>query len=108
MAALATANRPGRGAVPGTRIVRAALVRFSRAGHASTPPRCAAGAAAGWRRCARHQHEIDELNVYPVPDGDTGTNLVLTLTSAQQALEAELDRPSRRGAADARSAGRCA
>ncbi|MDY7086797.1 MAG: DAK2 domain-containing protein [Actinomycetota bacterium] len=35
-----------------------------------------------------HQREIDELNVYPVPDGDTGTNLVLTLTSAQQALEA--------------------
>jgi fatty acid kinase len=35
-----------------------------------------------------HQHEIDELNVYPVPDGDTGTNLVLTLASAQQALEA--------------------
>lgn len=34
----------------------------------------------------RHQQEIDELNVYPVPDGDTGTNLVLTLTSAQQAL----------------------
>jgi dihydroxyacetone kinase-like predicted kinase len=34
----------------------------------------------------RHQREIDELNVYPVPDGDTGTNLVLTLTSAQQAL----------------------
>jgi dihydroxyacetone kinase-like predicted kinase len=33
-----------------------------------------------------HQDEIDELNVYPVPDGDTGTNLVLTLTSAQQAL----------------------
>jgi dihydroxyacetone kinase-like predicted kinase len=34
-----------------------------------------------------HQHEIDELNVYPVPDGDTGTNLVLTLTSAQEALD---------------------
>ncbi|MEU7901907.1 DAK2 domain-containing protein [Actinoplanes sp. NPDC049118] len=34
-----------------------------------------------------HQHEIDQLNVYPVPDGDTGTNLVLTLTSAQQALD---------------------
>jgi DAK2 domain fusion protein YloV len=34
-----------------------------------------------------HQHEIDELNVYPVPDGDTGTNLVLTLASAQQELE---------------------
>ena len=36
-----------------------------------------------------HQREIDELNVYPVPDGDTGTNLVLTLTSALQALLAE-------------------
>ncbi len=35
-----------------------------------------------------HQREIDELNVYPVPDGDTGTNLVLTLTSAHEALEA--------------------
>ncbi|MBU2662118.1 DAK2 domain-containing protein [Actinoplanes bogorensis] len=34
-----------------------------------------------------HQREIDELNVYPVPDGDTGTNLVLTLTSAHEALE---------------------
>jgi dihydroxyacetone kinase-like predicted kinase len=34
-----------------------------------------------------HQHEIDELNVYPVPDGDTGTNLVLTLAAAQEALD---------------------
>src|SRR4051794_35408465 len=42
-----------------------------------------------------HQHEIDELNVYPVPDGDTGTNLVLTLTSAQQALDESPDSPSR-------------
>ncbi|HEY0530314.1 MAG TPA: DAK2 domain-containing protein [Actinoplanes sp.] len=34
-----------------------------------------------------HQHEIDELNVYPVPDGDTGTNLVLTMAAAQEALD---------------------
>ncbi len=33
-----------------------------------------------------HQSEIDDLNVYPVPDGDTGTNLVLTLTAARAAL----------------------
>jgi len=46
---------------------------------------CGGGLAA----LRAHQHEIDELNVYPVPDGDTGTNLVLTLTSAQQALDAE-------------------
>ncbi|WP_027658860.1 DAK2 domain-containing protein [Salinispora fenicalii] len=55
-------------------------------------------AAAVRRWCAgglvalkRHQGEIDHLNVYPVPDGDTGTNLVLTLTSAQQALAVELE-----------------
>jgi uncharacterized protein len=32
------------------------------------------------------EEEINDLNVYPVPDGDTGTNLVLTLRSADQAL----------------------
>jgi DAK2 domain fusion protein YloV len=37
-----------------------------------------------------HQREIDDLNVYPVPDGDTGTNLVLTLTAAQEAVESAL------------------
>lgn len=48
---------------------------------------CASGLVA----LKRHQGEIDQLNVYPVPDGDTGTNLVLTLTSAQQALSMDLD-----------------
>ncbi|MEV0152134.1 DAK2 domain-containing protein [Micromonospora sp. NPDC050686] len=48
---------------------------------------CASGLAA----LRRHQGEIDDLNVYPVPDGDTGTNLVLTLTSAQQALAMDLN-----------------
>ena len=36
--------------------------------------------------------EIDALNVYPVPDGDTGTNLYLTLEAACAAWT----RPSRR------------
>jgi uncharacterized protein len=44
---------------------------------------CASGLAA----LRRHQREIDDLNVYPVPDGDTGTNLVLTMASAKQAME---------------------
>lgn len=43
---------------------------------------CASGLAA----LRRHQQEIDELNVYPIPDGDTGTNLVHTLTAADRAL----------------------
>ena len=32
------------------------------------------------------REEIDALNVYPVPDGDTGTNLFLTLESAVEEL----------------------
>ena len=28
-----------------------------------------------------HQEELNRLNVYPVPDGDTGTNMMLTLES---------------------------
>ena len=32
------------------------------------------------------REEIDALNVYPVPDGDTGTNLYLTLESARAAM----------------------
>ncbi|MEJ3744197.1 DAK2 domain-containing protein [Actinomycetes bacterium KLBMP 9797] len=47
--------------------------------------------AAGLDALRRHQHEIDELNVYPVPDGDTGTNLVLTMSSAQQAVGLDLE-----------------
>ena len=30
---------------------------------------------------ARHRDVINQLNVYPVPDGDTGTNMALTLES---------------------------
>ncbi len=31
--------------------------------------------------------QVDELNVYPVPDGDTGTNMSLTLTNAMNELK---------------------
>jgi len=34
---------------------------------------------------------IDDLNVYPVPDGDTGTNMLLTLQSLRDGLEAVPD-----------------
>ncbi|MGW3644816.1 DAK2 domain-containing protein [Streptomyces sp. NPDC000878] len=36
----------------------------------------------------RAREEIDAINVYPVADGDTGTNLYLTLESAYAAVEA--------------------
>ncbi|MFD5898259.1 DAK2 domain-containing protein [Streptomyces sp. NPDC060366] len=39
----------------------------------------------------RDREEIDAINVYPVADGDTGTNLYLTVESAVRAVEAVFD-----------------
>ncbi|MFE3325572.1 DAK2 domain-containing protein [Streptomyces sp. NPDC059176] len=36
----------------------------------------------------REREEIDAINVYPIADGDTGTNLYLTVESAARAVEA--------------------
>ena len=35
---------------------------------------------------AEAREEIDALNVYPVPDGDTGTNMYLTMAAARDAV----------------------
>ena len=38
------------------------------------------GIVAGWLKAMEeHRDEINALNVFPVPDGDTGTNMYLTL-----------------------------
>lgn len=37
--------------------------------------------------------EIDALNVFPVPDGDTGTNVYVTFESALQAITPSADEP---------------
>jgi len=42
-------------------------------------------AALAWLQ--HHQAAINVLNVYPVPDGDTGTNMVLTMQSAWAEIE---------------------
>ena len=39
-----------------------------------------------------NRDEVDALNVFPVPDGDTGTNMLLTLQSAVDGIR-ELDDP---------------
>jgi fatty acid kinase len=36
----------------------------------------------------RNRRRLDDLNVYPVPDGDTGTNLTLTVRAAVEQLHA--------------------
>lgn len=38
-------------------------------------------------RLISYRDSINELNVYPVPDGDTGTNMTLTLGSVLEAIE---------------------
>jgi uncharacterized protein len=54
---------------------------------------------------AARRDAIDELNVFPVPDGDTGTNMTLTVRAGLEALDAtqpasgaELSRAVTRGA----------
>ena len=45
-------------------------------------------ARAGLDSLERSRRRIDDLNVYPVPDGDTGTNLTFTGRAVVEALQA--------------------
>jgi dihydroxyacetone kinase-like predicted kinase len=42
--------------------------------------------AASFQALEGRKQEINDLNVYPVPDGDTGTNLALTLQAVLEAV----------------------
>ncbi|KAA1418538.1 DAK2 domain-containing protein [Nocardioides humilatus] len=53
---------------------------------------------------AEAREEIDALNVYPVPDGDTGTNMYLTIAAARDAIR-EVPGAPRRAALAAFSRG---
>ena len=49
--------------------------------------------------------QIDELNVFPVPDGDTGTNMMRTMEAVHRALlPLDTDSAAEVGAAAAKSA----
>ncbi|MFR1808983.1 MAG: DAK2 domain-containing protein, partial [Pygmaiobacter massiliensis] len=41
---------------------------------------------SGANSIANQRSQIDELNVFPVPDGDTGTNMSMTVTAAKREL----------------------
>lgn len=41
---------------------------------------------AGAQSIQKHTSEVNEINVFPVPDGDTGTNLALTLSGCAKAI----------------------
>lgn len=68
-----------------------------------------AAAVVGWMAQAvdllgAARDEIDRLNVFPVPDGDTGTNLYLTLEAAAAASAAGITRLDETADAMARGA----
>jgi DAK2 domain fusion protein YloV len=42
--------------------------------------------AAAFQALEARKQEVNDLNVYPVPDGDTGTNLALTVRSVVEAV----------------------
>ncbi|MBN2850277.1 MAG: DAK2 domain-containing protein, partial [Erysipelotrichaceae bacterium] len=46
---------------------------------------------SGANNLTNHHREIDALNVFPVPDGDTGTNMNLTFTSGVKDARAVLN-----------------
>jgi DAK2 domain fusion protein YloV len=56
-----------------------------------------AGLQAATRWLEQHVGEVNALNVFPVPDGDTGTNMHLTLSAAVSGIQAQ---PSASGVAD--------
>ena len=53
---------------------------------------CAKMFLGGAKNLEANKEWINELNVFPVPDGDTGTNMTLTITSAAKEV-ASLENP---------------
>ena len=78
-----------------------------------TPTRLHAAAVRAWAEASlaalgEERAAIDALNVFPVPDGDTGTNMFLTVESACAAIDEVFDdaeaRDTRPGTADVSAA----
>lgn len=59
---------------------------------------------SGAKRIESKKEWINELNVFPVPDGDTGTNMTMTIMSAAKEVSA-LDNPTMESLAKAISQG---
>ena len=49
---------------------------------------------SGSNNIAKNKDLVDKLNIFPVPDGDTGTNMSMTMASAVAELQkSESDLP---------------
>ena len=49
-----------------------------------------AGVKAGIKNLLEYQDKLDEINVFPVPDGDTGTNMCFTLLPIIEDYESQI------------------
>lgn len=58
---------------------------------------------SGANTIAAHRKEVDELNVFPVPDGDTGTNMSMTISNAARQLPRLQDASLEQAAAETAS-----
>ena len=72
---------PGHGADPGPE----AVLRPLRISYVDGR-RLRRSILAGVQHVVQDREELDRINVFPVPDGDTGTNLALTLASIADAV----------------------
>lgn len=59
---------------------------------------------SGANAIAKNKTAVDELNIFPVPDGDTGTNMSMTMMSASGELQKLGAGPAEKVAATAASA----
>ncbi len=59
----------------------------------------------GAKNLEAHKEWINELNVFPVPDGDTGTNMTMTIMSAAKEVDSLGDAPSMEAICKAISSG---
>ena len=50
-------------------------------------PRIARGLRAGIQKVLADRDYLNKINVFPVPDGDTGTNLAMTMTAVLSSLD---------------------
>ena len=60
-------------------------------------PTYAAMILAGTANLSRHMEEVNDLNVFPIPDGDTGSNMMMTMqggASVARGLDANLSEAS--------------
>ena len=63
------------------------------------------GIISGAHNIINNRNRVDELNVFPVPDGDTGTNMSMTISNALAELEDMDDDVAISSVADAAASG---